>query len=72
MELRITCTKALEVAVARMLAVAVIMVSAPDCGIAHARLLSKSVRELTKIHLHNAMVKKKMTKNGILNLAALA
>ena len=60
MELRIICTKALEAAVERMLAVAVIMVRRSDCGIAHARLLSKSVRELTKIHLHNAMVKKKL------------
>ena len=37
-----------------------LMVRGPDYGIAHARLLSKTVRELTKIHIHNAMVEKKL------------
>lgn len=37
-----------------------IMVMRPDCGLAHAKLLSRKLRELTKIHIHNMMVEKKL------------
>ena len=39
---------------------AALMVRGPDYGLAHARLLSRKLRELAKINLHNAMVEKKL------------